>query len=163
MIQPIICEVCRGRIGAVETDTLIMPLTAKQILSSDPDRNLPPPFHESLQPHQFRCPFGKYGDAGHNPFITEGELLTDIWNKKTKDFVRIRIGEPFRLVTDMASMNQELIDQLQSDFESTPGPKKRGPKKAPGNKNLTCDHCGKEFAHRSSKSRHMKTCPKRRT
>lgn len=153
MLVKIRCELCTQIIGQVESETVHEPLTGAQILSRDPDHGIPAPFHPSLGRLSFRCPYGpKDHQRGHIPFHREGMLWTEDrdWLKFGENYVRENQKTHQQKMQDR--INRESIEDSFDRWRDSEEIKKDS-KQA-----LTCDYCGKEFNHRSSKSRHAKTC-----
>ena len=176
MIIRIRCELCTTIIGAIDTDTIQEPLTGAQILSADPAR-VPAPFHPTLDRLNLRCPMGpRDHQRGHMPFHRVGALWTE-----HRDWVEF--GEPYEpdhLLTpeqrNQRAINNEMpedageypnhmpadpesFDRWRDSTEIRPRKQETTTEWTERNKiHITCDHCGQEFKHRSSKSRHQKKC-----
>lgn len=155
----IFCDICKQHIAYADTEKLADPITPEMFESTMAERGLPPPFPSGIDWLDMRCPFGPYGES-HRPFLYRDSFLTGITAEKGKRVeVRFKIGDPEPIDWDALPL-QEANDLRMRDFfppEAEP-PLPIEPQEKP----FVCE-CGQEYAHRSSLSRHKKTCPAAKT
>jgi len=65
------CEICSEIIARVDPAALLLPLMGSMFYSPDPVHGFDPPFPESLEWEDMRCPYGP-----HRPFIEQNRVIT---------------------------------------------------------------------------------------
>ena len=129
MTDKIVCKVCHRVIAHADLEKLTIPFTADQFKSVMPQNNVPPPFPENIEVHDWRCPycnsFPIYGaDTGGEDSRLFGVHVFR-YNRFCKKIIEKR-------------------------------PKKKKPLGRPKKRKFICEECGAVYNHQPSLSRHKR-------